>query len=200
MSIRPNYKELDATKTPTALDIAWAAGIYEGEGHVRLCGKTKRGLALAVVQKDPEILIRLRDWFGGSIHYQAKAKSPVHTWDACGDRARVFIALVYSFLSARRKIQVDFTGALEFLDGSKPDEMSVEDLQLRIEWFNQEKKKHTWNGAERSVIRKANYEKRKAADPNYLPTLIARNKASKAKKMLGSDISESVVTDTEIRS
>ena len=26
--------ELDATKTPTLLDIAWAAGVYEGEGTV----------------------------------------------------------------------------------------------------------------------------------------------------------------------
>lgn len=200
MSIRPNYAELDATKIPTAIDIAWAAGVYEGEGNVRLCGKTKRGLALAVVQKDPEILIRLRDWFGGSIHFQGRVKNPVHTWDACGDRARIFIALIYPFLSARRKVQADFTGALEFLNGSQSDGMTPEDLQLRLQWFNQEKKKNTWNGSERSAIRKANYEKRKAADPSFLPTLIARNKIRKERKLAEISISESPVNDSIVRS
>lgn len=51
---RPNRPDLDATKVPSALDIAWAAGIYEGEGCARLCGRGKRSFAVHVVQKEPQ--------------------------------------------------------------------------------------------------------------------------------------------------
>jgi hypothetical protein len=102
---RPNKPELDATKVPTALDIAWSAGIYEGEGTCRLCGHTKRGFMVSVAQKDPELLYRLRDWFGGSI--RGVSKSGCHNWEICGDRARIFVALIYAVLTSRRKIQAD---------------------------------------------------------------------------------------------
>ena len=54
----------DPVKTPTELDIAWVAGFYEGEGHVSgIKGRTMAHLS----QKDPEILFRVRELFGGSI-------------------------------------------------------------------------------------------------------------------------------------
>src|SRR6266436_5401169 len=100
--LRANRQDLNATKVPTALDIAWSAGVYEGEGHVRLCGIKKRGLALAVSQKDPEILYRLRDWFGGSVGGPSPTNC-CYKFDICGDRARIFMGLVYPFLSKRRQ-------------------------------------------------------------------------------------------------
>ena len=57
---------LEPTKVPSELDIAWAAGVYEGEGSI--CEPTPTASArIAVAQKDTEILYRLRDWFGGSV-------------------------------------------------------------------------------------------------------------------------------------
>ena len=114
--------ELDATKTPTLLDIAWAAGVYEGEGTVH-----QRRIASAqteVVQKDPEILYRLRDWFGGSVGMQGGGSTPeawrCHSWTVCGDRCRLFVALIYGYLSARRRAAIDATRTLEFLRGQSP--------------------------------------------------------------------------------
>ena len=88
-------------------------GIFEGEGHCRLCGKTNRGFMVSAVQKDPELLYRLRDWFGGAANGHGKNRG-IHVWDCCGDRGRLFIALVYRFMTARRMVQIDATGALDF--------------------------------------------------------------------------------------
>jgi hypothetical protein len=127
---RPNKPELDAVKVPTDIDIAWAAGIFEGEGHCRLCGpvKTNRGFMVSVVQKDPELLYRLRDWFGGSVRDNG-AKVDCNTWDCCGDRGRLFITLVYKFMTARRKSQIDATKAMEYLGGKSPESLNI--LQLK---------------------------------------------------------------------
>lgn len=125
--------QLDATKVPSVIDIAWSAGIYEGEGTCRNCGNTKRGIAVQVVQKDPEILYRLRDWFGGSVGYAhsrtRKMDDQIHVWSACGDRARIFLALTYGFLSARRKHQVDAIRAFEYFGGNPPAVNSVSEVK-----------------------------------------------------------------------
>jgi hypothetical protein len=151
MYVRPNRPDLDATKVPSAIDIAWSTGIYEGEGTCRLAG-VRRGLMASVVQKDPEILYRLRDWFGGSVRDNG-AKIDCHTWDICGDRCRVFLALCYSFLSARRKVQVDKTNALEFMSGMSPAGLSQSDLQGRLVAFYKENGKYLYEGSPESVKR-----------------------------------------------
>jgi hypothetical protein len=142
---RPNRPELDPTKVPSALDIAWAAGIYEGEGTCRNCGKTKRGFMVSVTQKDPEILYRLRIWFGGSVRDNG-AGAGVHTWDICGDRARIFTALTYEFLTVRRKTQVDATGCLEFLGGRSPISLSIDELKDQLLAYYEAHRGTTWRG------------------------------------------------------
>jgi hypothetical protein len=144
MWIKPNNPALDATKVPTAIDIAWAAGIYEGEGSARLCGRGKRSLHVGIPQKDPEILYRLRDWFGGSVG-KPSGGNPCYHFDICGDRARIFLALVYHFLSVRRKTQVDATNALEFLRGASPSGMTMDQLKERVISFNDEEKSKKWS-------------------------------------------------------
>lgn len=189
MSIRPNYRELDATKTPTALDIAWAAGVYEGEGNCRLCGRGKRSFSLAVAQKESEILIRLRDWFGGSISLPSPGyPHSCHVWNACGDRSRIFMALIYPFLSSRRKLQADETGVLEFLGESSSDGLSMDDLRSKLEAFNQTLKVPKKTSEDRSAEKKAYYEKRKLQDANYLTTLAIRNKAWREKKSAATNV------------
>jgi hypothetical protein len=145
MYVRPNRPDLDATKTPTLIDIAWSAGIYEGEGNIRLCGRGKRGLAASVAQKDPEILYRMRDWFGGSIGNPSGGNC-CYKFDICGDRARVFIALAYPYLSKRRKMQVDATGAMEFMVGASPEGLSMEELKDRLVGFYKSHGKYVHEG------------------------------------------------------
>lgn len=105
-------RETRPVQHPTLIDIAWAAGVYEGEGHVRLNnnGRGGHGVQLTVTQKDPWILQRLRDWFGGAIYvnrrpYMGQAYV-MHHWHVYGPRARAFILTVFTWLSPRRRVQV----------------------------------------------------------------------------------------------
>lgn len=165
---RANYHELDATKIPTLIDIAWAAGIYEGEGTCRLCGKTKRGFMVSVTQKDPEILYRLRDWFGGSARDNG-AGTGVHVWDICGDRARIFIALIYEYLAARRKEQVDATNALEFLKGKSTSGLLMDFLKnCLLLFYEEERERRSSPTAKARREQKAEYYRRKASDPAWI--------------------------------
>ena len=118
-----NWKQgdsLEPISKPTAADVAFFAGFYEGEGSCGGAGKCK-ALQADVRQKDPEMLYRMRDLWGGSIKFSAvragKAsptftgyeswKNPIYRWRVCGDRARMFLKQIYPFLSSRRKAQVD---------------------------------------------------------------------------------------------
>ena len=118
-----NWKQgdsLEAIGKPTAMEIAFFAGFYEGEGNCFAAGKS-RALGMKVCQKDPELLYRMRNLWGGSVKFCAtrngKAsptfegydswKNPIYKWSLSGDRARTFLAQIYPFLSSRRKSQVD---------------------------------------------------------------------------------------------
>jgi hypothetical protein len=102
---------LHATEHPTALDIAWAAGIFEGEGS---CYRSPNSSTARcrVAQNDRWLLDRLRAMFGGSVQVLAQVgsglnrKAVAHGWHISGERARGFLMTIYVFLSPRRKEQV----------------------------------------------------------------------------------------------
>ena len=129
--------ELEATRIPTPIDIAWAAGIYEGEGTCRV--RRSEAIELSVTQKDPEILYRLRDWFGGKVCDNG-AHNGVHIWCVYGNHARIFLTLCYPRLSARRRAQADVTGALRFLQGASPDGLSMSALKDKMLCYYEEHK------------------------------------------------------------
>ena len=110
-------KGLERTAVPTMLDIAWAAGIYEGEGTANGYAGRKRPHILAtqvrIGQKNPWILHRCKELFGGHISTSIN-NSPLntdrlpitmYTWQISGARARGFLMTIYKFLSPRRKEQ-----------------------------------------------------------------------------------------------
>lgn len=174
---RPNKPELNATKVPTAFDIAWAAGFYEGEGTCRNCGHTERGFMVSVTQKDSECLYLLRDWFGGSVRDNG-AGVGVHVWDACGDRARIFVALIYKFLSSRRRLQVDATGCLEFLEDKTFELTTPEEVLACLQKYYAENFAKTWRG--NPEIRKKQQAARyheQAADPVEMAKIRERNRS-----------------------
>lgn len=107
--------DLDSTECPNTLDIAWAAGVYEGEGTchskrpVNKSGRPAISFSLNVVQKNRWLCERLRALFGGSVLYHERpdsSRTSTFTWDVHGTRARGFALTVYKFLSPRRKTQI----------------------------------------------------------------------------------------------
>jgi len=173
---RPNKPELKATKVPTSHDIAWAAGFYEGEGTCRNCGHTERGFMVSVTQKDTECLYLLRDWFGGSVRDNG-ARTGIQVWDACGDRARVFIALIYKFLSSRRRLQIDATGCLDFLENKTSEFTTPEEVLAHLQKHYAEHFANTWRG--NPEIRKeqqATHYRELAADPVEMAKIRERNR------------------------
>lgn len=100
---------LAPTEQPTLQDIAWAAGIFEGEGHAFRKHSDRGATGLAVVtQKDPWILERLRALFGGSVYTyrQGTRGYAMSYWKLSGARGRGFLLTVFAFLSPRRRVQV----------------------------------------------------------------------------------------------
>lgn len=105
--------KLAATEHPTLLDIAWAAGIYEGEGSVVTSAKRKgRHAGIMVGQKDAWLGQRLRALFGGSIIVQTRCTGgrtvpiTMYYWSISGARARGFMMTIYKFLSPRRQERI----------------------------------------------------------------------------------------------
>ncbi len=110
---------LEAIEHPTTWDIAWAAGIYEGEGSCSYTdGLRDRSPSLQVIiaQKDPWILYRFQAMFGGTVR-QRKTRikynpqghpyeSNFHDWYISGVRARGFLMTIWKWLSPRRHEQI----------------------------------------------------------------------------------------------
>lgn len=97
---------LEPTMVPAPCEIAWAAGFFEGEGCVYKSNPRRRSIVVLIAQKDPEVLFRLKDWFGGSIHRRNNSganKIGLYAWMVSGDRARNFMRVTWFYLSTRRR-------------------------------------------------------------------------------------------------
>jgi hypothetical protein len=102
----------DPTETPTDLDWAWAAGIYEGEGHASARPTTTY---CEVAQKDDWLTNRFLALFGGSVKVASKGrKHHLNHWYLTGDRARTFLRTIMPLLSPWRREQA--TRAINFKD------------------------------------------------------------------------------------
>lgn len=104
-----------AIKSPTLLDIAWAAGFCEGEASFGFYGPKERGserVSIAQVNKEP--LQKMLDLFGGNISFSSRQKdrdlgiknNDIFQWYLNGARARGFMMTVYSFMSLKRRNQI----------------------------------------------------------------------------------------------
>ncbi len=98
----------ERTTVPTTLDIAWAAGIYEGEGSCTL-HKNNHTSMIRVTQKEPWLILRLYDLFGGHINtylQRGMGSGPVCEWYLSQARARGFAMTICKFLSPHRQAQL----------------------------------------------------------------------------------------------
>lgn len=101
---RPHGNVTEATEHPTVRDTAWAAGLFEGEGH---SSPTTRGKSTQcnIAQKDVWVLQRCLALFGGSV--SKPNKRGVSYWRAYGGRSRGFLMTIYTFLSPWRRRQAE---------------------------------------------------------------------------------------------
>lgn len=160
---------IDIDPRPSTLELGWAAGIYEGEGHA--WGNKGRTAAI-VSQKDPEILYRLRAMFGGRIEMN-RANTPhyLHTWKLYGDRARRFFQMIYPELSSRRQLQIEKVNGLRFTGKMQNlrEPMSLERVTLRTTMSPREKvlesyRHHRAKNIERVRATQRAYQVRKRAE------------------------------------
>src|SRR5262245_20057823 len=98
-------------RSPGIATIYWAAGFYEGEGSCSVLTDGVRGyktMVVSMTQKDPQVLLMLRDYFGGTI-YSDRGVSKLVMRGAIG---RGFVMTIFKLLSTRRKKQI-MIGLLE---------------------------------------------------------------------------------------
>ena len=95
------------------IELAWAAGFYEGEGNFRApkhqrCG----GLRLAIAQVDSESIHRFNNIMGGTCHfYLRKPRQPHHypchmATITCFEHVQHAVCLLWRHLSKRRRTQI----------------------------------------------------------------------------------------------
>ena len=94
--------------SPTNLDLAWAAGFLEGEGHFRFQSKSQ---TVCANQVNIEPVSRLLSIFGGRCvlltNMKAKfGRQPQWHWYINGARARGVMMTLYPFFSDLRKQQI----------------------------------------------------------------------------------------------
>lgn len=89
-------------------EIAYIAGIFDGEGHVGSSGV--RSIQVGITSTDLDILERVVAVFGGTIYgpYEKEERKPIFAWKA-GSRkpSWAFLDAVYPFLSSRRQGRID---------------------------------------------------------------------------------------------
>ena len=120
---------LEAIECPTIADIAWAAGIYEGEG----CAMRKQAGAV-VSQKDPWLLYKMQRLFGGHVGLRHKLEHgqdyEIYQWGITGTRARGFLMTIFSFLSPRRQEQIK----ISLFSGVNPNRSKSESIGGNYLW------------------------------------------------------------------
>src|ERR1700749_3884577 len=109
----------------TAIEIAWAAGFIEGEGHLHLT-RTSPQVECSQVQKEP--LERLVTIFGGTLRFvQRKNPKPNHKdyyrWQINGPKAAGVMMTIYAMMSPVRKEQIEHA-------------LNVWKAAPRRKWFN----------------------------------------------------------------
>ena len=104
---RAHQIRLLPSRHPTTQQIAWAAGVYEGEGSAsatRTKNKPWIGIVVSVSQKDSWLVTELRSLFGGSVYKRSNRNC--FDWTICGALGRGFLMTIYKFLSPRRQSQI----------------------------------------------------------------------------------------------
>lgn len=98
---------------PTDTELAYAAGIIDGEGYVQI-QRHKRSdysagyhyyMAIAVAMVDPIVPIWLEQTFGGSLHHYERKEpnaQPYYRWSTGTKKAQWFLELILPYLKTKK--------------------------------------------------------------------------------------------------
>ncbi len=101
-------------------NIAYVAGLFDGEGCVRIAkNKTRKNacyqLYVSINMTDPRAIKKVSETFGGKIYLSRKASKPTHrtlySWVVCSQAAATFLRTIRSFLIVKTE---EVNMALEF--------------------------------------------------------------------------------------
>jgi hypothetical protein len=106
-----------ATEHPTLLDLAWAAGFFEGEASFSRTSPNRAGGSserIMVRQMNREPLERLQRLFGGRISIITPKTTtianytprPINSWEVSASLARGLLMTIYPFMSSARSKQI----------------------------------------------------------------------------------------------
>ena len=122
------------------LDIAWAAGLLEGEGSFLLQTGTSY-LKVQVHMTDLDVLESLQRIFGGTIHSVAKRKEhwkDAWAWNLSGDVAKRCMEEVYPYMHGRRSLKIkeclSARKAFESARDTKRQKISSKGLKIAQEY------------------------------------------------------------------
>jgi len=103
----PDFEGYQTQDLPSREEIAWAAGIFEGEGCIHLHSPgtspgTKRRAELTVAMKDRDVIERLQAILGGWVN--PNAYRDMNVWREAGfERVQADIAMMWPWLGSRRR-------------------------------------------------------------------------------------------------
>lgn len=112
--------------------ITWFAGLFEGEGS--FCFHQGKPKALSIMMTDEDVLLRVQEYFGGSIH---KVKKRQEHWKDCwkwsmsGEKSVELTKKILPFLGERRSAR-----GQEYADNYRTlaqRKQRAVDLQHRVE-------------------------------------------------------------------
>ena len=116
------------------IQLAWAAGFFDGEGCTYLCSggaRKRKTLRLCVWQKDPRPLRRFNRVVGyGTVYGPYASQGDMYEWVVQCDRAERVLALLWPYLSQPKKEQA---------------------MAKLAEWDEQPGKRKTWAASGRAA-------------------------------------------------
>ena len=112
----------------TSADVAWAAGLFEGEGSILVPTERMRSIRLRVGSTDRDVLDRLVQVIGGKVRgpYQPNGRNtppgrkPIYMWEVQGTNpAQQVLRLFWPYLGIRRRARAAEAFAEYYLLGTK---------------------------------------------------------------------------------
>lgn len=158
--------------------VAWAAGLFEGEGTFAIDYQNGHAKGLSITSTDRDVLERIMENFGGSIYNNSRVGYKTHwkdsyKWIIRSSYAEVFCKLILPYLCKRRKQKAEEWLKLRFEKETKNILTTTTVLARKKDMIELRKQGKTHSaiaeqlGSERSHVSKT--LKRLSSSPVYYP-------------------------------
>ena len=129
---------------PDVTDLAWAAGILDGEGCICITFRKKPGvhqLFIRVATKDSDISPAMHNIFGGSLWTDGKGHGTI--WQVSGAKAAQVAAMVYPYLKHKQpqaQIAIEYGPTVQL-----PGQRKSGILEKRWKLYHRLRELHTYS-------------------------------------------------------